>query len=76
MKCIRAVPEFNIGQKVAYIDHHNRWQTGRVKSIEARWYPWSRDGEPHISYDIEHPTYRNRIIHTNAECGKIKQYEG
>jgi len=60
-----AEPEFNVGDRVAYTDHHGRPNVGRVLIIQARWTdaPW-----PHISYTVEHPTYQNRRMHTDRVC--------
>lgn len=61
MSAFPAEPEYDIGDLVRYLDHHNRLQEGRVLSIEANW--WSdRDGRPDrplISYTVQHPSYRN-----------------
>lgn len=76
--CYAAAPEFHIGQKVAYMDHHKRWQCGRVLAIEAKWHDYGRDNgstvvKPWISYTVEHPTYRNRVMYCSREHYHMKE---
>jgi hypothetical protein len=61
---VSATPEYSIGDTVAYVDHHGRLQSGEVRAIEARWW---RGVEPHITYDLWHPTYRNNRFYAGAD---------
>lgn len=60
-------PKFSIGERVHYIDHHDRSQTGAVRRIEGTWPSWG--GDPYLVYTVEHPTYRNRTFYAGE--GKI-----
>ena len=66
MSAIAAAPKYKIGDNVVYRDHHNRTQTGMVKSIRADWLPWG-NSVPLIVYSLEHPTYA-RQNHYGSEA--------
>jgi hypothetical protein len=56
-------PKYNVGETVAYVDRHDRMQTGTVRHIEGKWTQW---GSAYLIYTITHPTYRNGRIY----CGE------
>lgn len=51
-----AAPKFMLGQRVRYIDRHDRLQFGVVLDCEASWFNWGK-GSPLIIYKVSHPTY-------------------
>lgn len=72
---VAAAPAYPVGATVMYTDHHDRVQTGRVRSIEASWAGYSKpDQPPLIIYRLEHPTYRNGQ-HYAAEQNIIRRID-
>lgn len=60
MSAIAAKPKYERGQRVVYVDSHDRVQRGEVLSIEAQWPGWSQAGcDPYVYYRVWHPSYRN-----------------
>lgn len=57
-----AAPKYAIGERVRYLDQHDRQQTGEVYRIEASWTSYT-EMDPLIIYTISHPTYRNNRMH-------------
>lgn len=56
-----AAPVYAIGERVSYMDRHNRRQVGEVLNIEARWTIPGR--APLVVYTLRHPTYAGRRIY-------------
>lgn len=73
---IPAAPLYSIGKTVQYTDREGRSQVGKVQSVKASWKFTKVDGEPHVSYDLEHPTYRNGTFHTRQSdiIGPLPKY--
>jgi len=57
-----AEPDFDIGQRVLYVDRHGRPQEGRILWIRAHWRSASW---PQIIYTVDHPSYQNRRFCTD-----------
>ena len=53
---MKAETEYSIGDRVAYKDHQDRTQYGKILGAKCQWY---EDYTMHVSYTIEHPTYRH-----------------
>lgn len=72
MAAIAAIPKYAIGDEVVYEDHHRRLQNGKIISIEANWSNWSgkrgAEAEPHVTYTLHHPTYRNNRYYAGDRC--------
>lgn len=67
---LSASPQHCIGERVRYKDHQGREQVGTIMEIEAKWHSYKRAGsdtEPHVTYCVSHPTYRNNK-HYTGEC--------
>ena len=65
---LSAIPTYSRGDRVGYKDHQNRFQTGEIQYIEAKWFGYDQRGnKPFITYQISHPTYRNRRHYATAE---------
>ena len=65
-----AVPKYNVGDIVAYVDRQGRSQQGRVYEITAKWTFWGHQGDkiinkPYMTYRLQHPTYRNGAFETS-----------
>lgn len=69
-----AIPECCVGDRVEYRDHQGRLQTGKVQFIEAKWH--GPTAEPHITYQVSHPTYANKRHYTGLVRAITSDTEG
>lgn len=61
-----ALPRYQIGERVHYLDHQTRQQTGEVARVEASWASYMK-GRPLIIYTVSHPTYRNNRMYIGED---------
>lgn len=61
-----AAPAYALGQRVEYVDRHERPQIGEVLAIEASW-RFKTGRAPLIVYTLSHPSYAGRRMYATAD---------